>query len=113
VDQTPFPGMLPTKTSSRCAPGDFQGRQVFEPDALIVDHLPWALGGELSRTLAHARSTRPALRAGSARRAANPETVQRTGLIPPGGSSAGLLRCHLDLWDPAVYDPVREYGIFS
>ncbi len=87
--------------------------QVFEPDVLIVDHLPLGVANELSGTLERLRkrgNTRLVL--GMREVLYDPETVRRTWSDP---ANMDAIRDHYDaIWiygDPAVYDPVREYGL--
>src|SRR5204863_1186598 len=85
----------------------------FEPDVLIVDHLPLGAAQELSWTLGQLRRrgrTRCVL--GLRDVLQDPETVRRTWSDP---ATVEALREYYDaIWiygDPAVYDPVREYGL--
>ncbi len=87
--------------------------QVFEPDVLIVDHLPLGVANELTGTLERLRkrgNTRCVL--GMREVLYDPETVQRTW---SDRANMDAIREHYDaIWiygDPAVYDPVREYGL--
>ena len=89
--------------------------KTFQPDVLLVDYLPLGAGGELVRTLEHVRRhgrTRCVL--GLREVLEDPETVRRTW------STDGWLDAMRDyydaIWiygDPAVFDPVREYGVFD
>lgn len=89
--------------------------EAFEPDVLIVDHLPLGAARELSGTLESVR------RRGKARCVLglrdvlqDPETVRRTWSDP---ANVDALRNIYDaIWiygDPAVYDPVKEYRLFD
>ena len=87
--------------------------QVFEPDLLIVDHLPLGVANELTGTLERLRkrgNTRCVL--GMREVLYDPETVQRTW---SDRANMDAIREHYDaIWiygDPAVYDAVREYGL--
>src|SRR6266446_5651556 len=87
----------------------------FKPDVLIVDHLPRGAGCELDRTLAHLRrhgETRCVL--GLRDVLQDPETVESTW---SDHDNLDVIRDYYDaIWiygDPAVYDPVREYGLFD
>src|SRR6266496_4125144 len=87
--------------------------QVFEPDVLIVDHLPLGVANELTGTLERLRkrgNTRCVL--GMREVLYDPETVHRTW---SDRANMNAIREHYDaIWiygDPAVYDPVREYGL--
>ncbi|OLE60037.1 MAG: hypothetical protein AUI36_12750 [Cyanobacteria bacterium 13_1_40CM_2_61_4] len=87
--------------------------QVFEPDVLIVDHLPLGVANELSGTLERLRkrgNTRCVL--GMREVLYDPETVRRTW---SDRANLEAIREHYDaIWiygDPAVYDPVQEYGL--
>lgn len=87
--------------------------QVFEPDVLIVDHLPLGVANELSGTLERLRkrgNTRCVL--GMREVLYDPETVHRTW---SDKANMDAIRDHYDaIWiygDPAVYDPVREYDL--
>jgi len=87
--------------------------QVFEPDVLIVDHLPLGVANELTGTLERLRkrgNTRCVL--GMREVLYDPETVHRTW---SDQANMDAIRDHYDaIWiygDPAVYDPVREYGL--
>ncbi len=87
----------------------------FKPDVLIVDHLPRGAERELDRTLAHLRrhgETRCVL--GLRDVLQDPETVERTWADQ---DNLDAIRDYYDaIWiygDPAVYDPVREYGLFD
>jgi len=89
--------------------------KTFQPDVLLVDYLPLGAGGELVRTLERVRKhgrTRCVL--GLREVLQDPETVRRTW------STDGWLDAMRDyydaIWiygDPAVFDPVREYGVFD
>ncbi len=87
----------------------------FEPDVLIVDHLPRGAGRELDRTLERLRrhgNTRCVL--GLRDVLQDPKTVDSNWSDQANGDA---IRDYYDaIWiygDPAVYDPVREYGIFD
>jgi len=87
--------------------------QVFEPDVLIVDHLPLGVANELTGTLERLRkrgNTRCVL--GMREVLYDPETVQRTW---SDRVNLDAIREHYDaIWiygDPAVYDPIREYRL--
>src|SRR5262245_20243165 len=89
--------------------------KAFEPDVLIVDHLPLGAAGELARTLERARrhgTTRCVL--GLRDVLQDPESVRDSW-----SEQANLeaLQDYYDaIWiygDPAVYDPVCEYGLFD
>src|SRR5947208_15324410 len=89
--------------------------KTFQPDVLLVDYLPLGAGRELVRTLEHVRKhgrTRCVL--GLREVLQDEETVRRTW------STDGWLDAMRDyydaIWiygDPAVFDPVREYGVFD
>jgi len=87
--------------------------QVFEPDVLIVDHLPLGVANELTGTIEHLRkrgNTRLVL--GMREVLYDPETVRRTW---SDQANMDAIRDHYDaIWiygDPAVYDPIREYDL--
>jgi len=87
--------------------------EVFEPDVLIVDHLPLGVAHELSGTLQRLRQrgrTRCVL--GVREVLYDPETVQRTWA---DRENMDAIRDYYDaVWiygDPAVYDPLREYQL--
>jgi predicted glycosyltransferase len=87
----------------------------FEPDVLLVDYLPLGAGGELIRTLKRIRKyrrTRCVL--GLREVLQDPETVLRTWTAD---GTMDAMRDYYDaIWiygDPAVFDPVREYGVFD
>jgi predicted glycosyltransferase len=87
--------------------------QVFEPDVLIVDHLPLGVADELTGTLERLRrrgNTRFVL--GMREVLYDPETVRRTW---SDQANMDAIRDYYDaIWiygDPAVYDPVREYDL--
>jgi len=89
--------------------------KVFEPDVLIVDHLPLGAAHELRRTLEHARkrgNTRCVL--GLRDVLQDPDTVRRTW---SDKAIQDALRDYYDaIWiygDAEVYDPIREYGLFD
>src|SRR5438045_3181351 len=88
--------------------------KIFEPDVLIVDHLPLGAAGELARTLERAQkrgSTRCVL--GLRDVLQDPESVRRSW----SDQTLDALQDHYDaIWiygDPDVYDPLREYGLFD
>src|ERR1041385_6332419 len=87
--------------------------EVFEPDVLIVDHLPLGVANELTGTLQRLRQrgrTRCVL--GVREVLYDPETVRRTW---SDEKNMNAIREYYDaVWiygDPAVYDPVREYEL--
>ena len=89
--------------------------QGFDPDVLIVDHLPLGAAGELARTLKLLRG-RGKMRCVLGLRDVlqDRDTVQRTW------SNRAVLdavrECYDAIWiyaDPGVYDLVREYGILD
>ncbi|HEY6208551.1 MAG TPA: glycosyltransferase [Gemmatimonadales bacterium] len=87
--------------------------EAFEPDVLIVDHLPLGVANELSGTLERLRRrgrTRCVL--GLREVIQDPETVNRTW---SDRANMDAIREYYDaIWvygDPTVYDPVREYGL--
>ncbi|PYO90817.1 MAG: glycosyltransferase [Gemmatimonadetes bacterium] len=89
--------------------------KTFEPDVLLVDYLPLGAGGELVRTLERVRKhgrTRCVL--GLREVLQDPETVRRTW---SADGTVDAMRDYYDaIWiygDPAVFDPVREYGVFD
>ena len=89
--------------------------KAFEPDVLIVDHLPRGAARELGRTLERLRrhrETRCVL--GLRDILQDPKTVNSTW---SDAANVEAIRDYYDaVWiygDPAVYDPVREYGIFD
>ena len=89
--------------------------EAFEPDALIVDHLPLGAAGELSGILESVRrrgKTRCVL--GLRDVLQDPETVRRTW------SDRANVKALRDLYDAiwiygdrSVYDPVHEYRLFD
>src|SRR5437016_3680242 len=85
--------------------------KAFEPDVLIVDHLPLGAGGELKRTLERLRrggNTRCVL--GLREVLTDRETVERTW--SDQGNVDAMREYYDAIWiygDPAVFDPVREY----
>src|ERR1043165_9880507 len=89
--------------------------KTFEPDVLIVDHLPRGAGGELITTLERVRrhgNTRCVL--GLRDVLQDPHTVDSTWSHQ--GNLDALRNFYDAVWiygDPVVYDPVREYGIFN
>jgi predicted glycosyltransferase/glutathione synthase/RimK-type ligase-like ATP-grasp enzyme len=87
--------------------------EVFDPDVLIVDHLPLGVANELTPTLQRLRRrgrTRCVL--GVREVLYDPETVRRTWADQ---ANMDAIRDYYDaVWiygDPAVYDPVREYQL--
>ena len=89
--------------------------EVFEPNALIVDHMPLGAARELQGTLERARrggKTRCIL--GVRDVLQDNETVQAAWA---DGDNLNAVRQYYDaIWvygDPAVIDPVREYGVFD
>jgi len=87
--------------------------EVFEPDVLIVDYLPRGVAGELSPTIERLREwgrTRCVL--GLRDVLCDSETVKRTWA---NEENLDAIREYYDaVWiygDPAVFDPVREYGL--
>ena len=89
--------------------------KALEPDVLIVDHLPRGAARELEPTLAYLRKhtdTRCVL--GLRDILQDPTTVHRAWSDQGNGDA---IRAYYDaVWiycDPAVYDPVREYGLFN
>jgi len=89
--------------------------EVFEPDALIVDHLPLGAAGELNGRFERVRrrgATRCVL--GVRDVLQDVDTVHSAWADP---DSLRAMQEHYDaIWiygDPAVIDPVREYGVFD
>src|SRR6266516_1816514 len=89
--------------------------EAFEPDVLIVDHLPLGAARELTRTLEQLQergTTRCVL--GLRDVLQDPETVRRTWSEQ---RHAEAIRDYYDaVWiygDPAVYDPVRDNGVLD
>jgi len=89
--------------------------KTFQPDVLLVDYLALGAGRELVRTLEHVRKhgrTRCVL--GLREVLQDPETVRRTW---SADGTLDAMRDYYDaVWiygDPAVFDPVREYGVFD
>ena len=87
--------------------------EVFDPDVLIVDYLPLGVAGELTTTLERLRArgnTRCVL--GLREVLYDGETVRRTWA---DRANMDAIRNFYDaVWiygDPAVFDPVREYGL--
>jgi predicted glycosyltransferase len=87
--------------------------EVFDPDVLIVDYLPLGVAGELATTLERLRTrgnTRCVL--GLRDVLYDSETVRRTWA---DRANMDAIRSFYDaVWiygDPAVFDPVREYGL--
>jgi predicted glycosyltransferase len=89
--------------------------KTFEPDVLLVDHLPLGAGGELVRTLERLRKrgrTRCVL--GLREVLQDRETVRRTWTAQ--GNVAAMRHYYDAIWiygDPAVFDPVCEYDVFA
>lgn len=89
--------------------------QNFQPDVLLVDHLPLGAGGELRLTLKSIRkdsSTRCVL--GLREVLQDPETVLRQWSAD--GVIDALHEYYDAIWiygDPAVFDPVCEYAVFK
>jgi len=87
--------------------------EVFQPDVLIVDHLPLGVANELTGTLERLRrrgTTRCVL--GLREVIEDPETVKRTW--SDSATMDGIRDYYDAIWiygDPAVYDTVREYGV--
>jgi len=87
--------------------------EVFDPDVMIVDYLPLGVAGELATTLDRLRTrgnTRCVL--GLREVLHDGETVRRTWA---DRATMDAIRNFYDaVWiygDPAVFDPVREYGL--
>jgi len=87
--------------------------EVFDPDVLVVDYLPLGVAGELATTLERLRArgtTRCVL--GLREVLYDTETVRRTWA---DRANMDAIRDFYDaVWiygDPAVFDPVREYGL--
>ena len=89
--------------------------KTFDPDVLLVDYLPLGAGDELRRTLQRIRKygrTRCVL--GLREVLQDPETVRRTWTAD--GTVAAMRDYYDAIWiygDPAVFDPVHEYGVFA
>ena len=89
--------------------------KTFEPDVLVVDHLPLGAAGELARTLDRLRKrghTRCVL--GLREVLQDPETVRRTWRAQ--GYVEAMRHFYDAVWiygDPTVFDPVREYDVFA
>ena len=87
--------------------------EVFEPDVLIVDHLPLGVANELTGTLERMRrrgTTRCVL--GVREVIEDPETAKRTW--SDSATMDGIRDYYDAVWiygDPDVYDTVREYGV--
>ena len=87
--------------------------EVFEPDVLIVDYLPLGVAGELASTLEYLRSrgnTRCVL--GLRDILYDVETVKRSWASD--ANMEAIRKFYDAVWiygDPAVFDPVREYGL--
>src|SRR5262245_33236944 len=88
--------------------------RAFEPDVLIVDHLPLGAAGELARTLERTRKHGNTLGVLGLRDVLqDPESVRKSW---SDRTLAALEDFYDAIWiygDPAVYDPVREYGVFD
>jgi predicted glycosyltransferase len=88
--------------------------KAFEPDVLIVDHLPRGAGHELNRTLESMRRHGRRCVLGMRDVLQDPKTVDRTW---SDGDNAAAIRDYYEaIWiygDPAVYDPVREYSVLG
>jgi predicted glycosyltransferase/glutathione synthase/RimK-type ligase-like ATP-grasp enzyme len=87
--------------------------EVFEPDVLVVDYLPLGVANELTGTIARLRKRgRTRFVLGLREVLYDRETVQRTWA---DRANMDAIRDYYDaVWiygDPAVYDPVREYGL--
>ncbi|HXL06414.1 MAG TPA: glycosyltransferase, partial [Gemmatimonadales bacterium] len=87
--------------------------EVFDPDVLVVDYLPLGVAGELATTLDRLRTrgnTRCVL--GLREVLYDGETVRRTWA---DRATMDAIQSFYDaVWiygDPAVFDPVREYGL--
>ena len=87
--------------------------EVFDPDVLVVDYLPLGVAGELATTLERLRArgnTRCVL--GLREVLYDSETVRRTWA--DRANMDAIRDCYDAVWiygDPAVFDPVREYGL--
>jgi predicted glycosyltransferase len=85
----------------------------FEPDVLIVDKVPRGFSGELEPALRRLRRSSRARCVLGVRDVLDTATVARREWEEQGGTQAVAL--HYDaVWvygDPAVYDPVTEYGL--
>src|SRR6185295_6538534 len=83
----------------------------FEPDVLIVDHLPLGAAGELTRTLERG-TTRCVM--GLRDVLQDPESVRKSW--SEQANLDALQDYYEAIWiygDPAVYDAVREYELFD
>src|SRR2546427_11139203 len=87
--------------------------EVFDPDVMIVDYLPLGVAGELATTLDRLRTrgnTRCVL--GLREVLYDGETVRRTWA--DRATMDAIQNFYDAVWiygDPAVFDPVREYGL--
>ena len=97
---------------SRVIHGAMEG---FDPDVLIVDHLPLGAAGELARTLERLREREGKYCVLGLRDVLQDrETVQRQW--SNRAQQKALRHCYDAIWvysDPAVYDLVSEYGVFD
>ena len=89
--------------------------QAFDPDVLIVDHLPLGAARELAPALLHLRR-RPGKVCilGLRDVLQDRETVRRLWSDP--AHQTALRECYDAIWiygDPAAYDTVREYGVLD
>jgi len=89
--------------------------QTFQPDVLLVDHLPLGAGGELRRTLKSIRREAPTRCVLGLREVLqDPDTVLRQWSAD--GAIDALHEYYDAIWiygDPAVFDPVCEYAVFK
>jgi len=87
----------------------------FDPDVLIVDHLPLGAARELASTLHQLRKRgKPRCVLGLRDVLQDRETVQR--VWSDRAYQAALRECYDAIWiysDPTVYDLVRECGVFD
>jgi predicted glycosyltransferase len=84
----------------------------FAPDVLVVDKVPRGAGGELDRTLEVVSRQGARCVLGLRDVLDDPETVRREWRAQ--ASEEAIARFYDAVWvygDPAVYDPVREYGL--
>src|SRR5439155_5471710 len=88
--------------------------KAFEPDVLIVDHLPLGAARELTRTLQRLRRHGTRCVLGVRDVLQDVDTVHN---IWADRESLGAMRDLYDaIWiycDPAIVNPVREYGVFD
>ena len=88
--------------------------EAFEPDVLIVDHLPLGAARELTRTLERLRRHGTRCVLGVRDVLQDVDTVHN---IWADRESLGAMRDLYDaIWiycDPAIVNPVREYGVFD